>query len=143
MKNKQQSGFSMIEVLMTIVVMAVGFLALLSLQLSTFNNLSASNQNFLAVSLATDMGERVRANIGSAIAYNNMNTSTFSKDCGSVACDLREMDIWQWKQVIMSDNQLPQGVGSITVLGGFATINISWMPKGATELRNYALQVSL
>lgn len=145
MNKHHQSGFSMIEVLVTIVVISFGFLSLLSLQMSTLNNLSANNQNYLAVSAANDMGERLRANKNNAAFYNGVDTADFSTDCNAADCTLIDYDIWEFQQSIVGESQLPEGVGTISVIGGMATINISWLEKRARDISSssYSLQVPL
>ena len=142
----RQSGVSMIEVLVTIAVIGFGFLSLLSLQIATLNTLSANNQNYVAVSLANGMGERLRANRDNAAFYNGMATADFDKDCSGGNCNMVEFDVWQWKQSLVGEGQLPDGAGVVAVLGGLATVTIEWTEKRArneTERKSYVLEVPL
>lgn len=144
--NRQQraeSGFSMIEVLIAIVVISVGFLSMLALQINTLSNLSQNNQTTLAMNLASGMSERLRANRGNANFYHNANTSTFTKDCTVAgACTLIERDIWEFRTSIVSETAMVNGVGTITIAAGLADITISWTDKQGT-LNNYVMQVPL
>lgn len=145
MKKHNQSGFSMIEVLVTIVVISFGFLSLLTLQMATLNNLSANNQNYVAISVANGMGERLRANRNNVTFYNGIDTADFDKDCSASVCSLIEYDAWEFQQSIIGESQLPEGSGTVSVVGGLATINITWIEKQARQVIpvTYSLQVPL
>lgn len=144
--NRQQraeSGFSMIEVLIAIVVISVGFLSMLALQINTLSNLSQNNQTTLAMNLASGMSERLRANRANANFYHNANTSTATKDCSAPgSCTLIEQDIWEFRTSIASETAMVNGVGTITIAAGLADITISWTDKQGT-LNNYVMQVPL
>lgn len=62
-RNRNQQGFSMIEVLVTLFVMSVGLLGVVSMQfVGSFNNKSALART-QAVFVAQQMAERLRANM--------------------------------------------------------------------------------
>lgn len=148
MSNRStQSGVGMIEVLITIVVISFGFLSLLSMQMNMLTSAAATNQSFLASSLAHDMGERIRANKPGLLSYDGLKTAEFTKDCASVECTIVEEDFFQWKNSIRDGAQgLSAGEGEITAAGGVATITLNWSEKlarqSAREL-SYSLQVSV
>lgn len=58
-----ESGFSLIEVLITMVVMAVGLLGLAVLQLKSVQFSQASMQQSIAASQASDLAERLWSNL--------------------------------------------------------------------------------
>ena len=57
-----QTGFTLIEVLVTLLVTAIGLLGLAALQVSTINNGFEAHQRALVTALVDDMAERVRMN---------------------------------------------------------------------------------
>ena len=59
----RQSGFSLIEVMITMLVMAIGLLGLAALQLKSVQFSQASLQQSLAAMQATDMAERLWSNL--------------------------------------------------------------------------------
>lgn len=133
-KRSQQGGYSIIEVLITIVVIAFGFLSLLSLELRTLDMLNTNNQRMLAFNITSGMGERMRANVNNRASYGAKNTSTFAKNCTvPTACNLMENDIWAFKQALANEPQLPGSVGLITLSPGFATISITWAQRDGTN----------
>lgn len=121
-------GVTLIEVLVTLVIISVGLLGVAALQLSTVrNNLDAFVRSQAAV-LASDMLDRIRAN--RAAAVNNEYNVTFAATPGTGTVAQRDMA--QWKLTLGS--QLPNGQGSIvtnrTVVNGImryiVTVSISW-----------------
>ena len=147
MKSKMaQSGFSMIEVMITAAVLVVGILGIAKLQISTLGFLSNTNQHYLAASLAHDMGERIRANYQSVASYIDKDTNAVT-DCSSLSsCNLQEQDMWLWSNALKDDSQaLPAAVGSIIRNGDNLLVTISWNEKGVlrdSSAQSYALEVA-
>ena len=145
--RSDQAGVAMLEVLIALVVVSFGFLSLLKMQLTMLSNSSATGQNFLAFSLAHDMGERIRANKTGLLAYNGLKTDEFNVDCESTACTMAEEDFFQWKNSIAeSSNALLNGEGEINASGGVATITLNWTERKlqqSSDAVSYTLQVSV
>jgi type IV pilus assembly protein PilV len=76
-KIKQQAGFTLVEILVSIVIGAIGLMGVARLQLVTLQNNSASQYRSIAIQLASDMFERMRSNQESVNsgAYNQPATS--------------------------------------------------------------------
>jgi type IV pilus assembly protein PilV len=76
-KLKQQAGFTLVEILVSIVIGAIGLMGVARLQLVTLQNNSASQYRSIAIQIASDMFERMRSNQESvnAGAYNQPATS--------------------------------------------------------------------
>ena len=64
--GRSQRGDTMIEVLVTIIIIAVGVLGAAALQVTTLKNLSSSHSASVAAILTEDFSERMRANSGAA-----------------------------------------------------------------------------
>ena len=126
MKRMRQParGTSLLEVLVTIVIMSVGLLGLAKLQVSNLRN----NQNSLyrteATFLANDMLDSMRVlnNVShdQAAGYAVAIGSTTPAGSSQVAVD----DISAWKTRIAQ--ALPGGDGSVSVNGRLALIHIEW-----------------
>ncbi len=123
-------GASLLEVLVTIVIMAVGLLGLAKLQVSNLRN----NQNTLyrteATFLANDMLDSMRvlnsvAPNDKADDYAVLTDSTAAAGPSAVAL----ADVSAWKARIAQ--ALPGGDGSISVNGRIATIVIEWNDRRA------------
>lgn len=107
--HRQQSGFTLIESLVAIVVMALGILGILGVQMRTLTDTQAGVRRAQAIRLIEDLGERLQNNpdaLGNLSAYTA--TPTSSDDCSSTACApdrLATYDIKQWRTNVT--NTLP------------------------------------
>ncbi len=117
----RQAGFTLIEILVTVIVLAIGLLGLAGLQATSLSFNSTAYQRSQATNLAYDITDRMRANIVAARAggYNIAATALAPAGAALAAVDLR-----QWRQALM--NALPSGTGSITQNGNVFTVTIQW-----------------
>ena len=60
--KKKSTGLTMIEVLVTLVILSIGLLGMAALQLTGLRSANSSNYRTQAILLANDMAERMRAN---------------------------------------------------------------------------------
>ena len=121
-------GGSMIEVLISIVIASVALLALAGVNASAVRYTKMSQYRATAAQLAADIGERMRANKGTAVpatgffAGNYDYTATFATQatkatlptalCNQAtdtctAAQIAELDMAQWR--IFVRDQLPEG----------------------------------
>jgi type IV pilus assembly protein PilV len=99
-------GFSMIEVLVTLVIVAIGLLGVAGLQVSAVKlNYVAESRSAGAV-YVFDIIERMRANVANVDKYAVVVGTTPS---GTTRADL---DVADWKRVLAT---LPRGDGSIAI----------------------------
>jgi type IV pilus assembly protein PilV len=153
MSKRGQSGSGLIESLISILVVSIGFLGFAGLQL---NGLAAANDSLFrskAVYLSYQMADRVRANLpgASAGAYNDFTSQTPpSPGCTiTVNCTPTQMatnDFNEWLTEVQSPSVLPNGGAVICVdstpddgtpaspdcdgAGGVLAIKIWWDEKG-------------
>jgi len=130
-KPRSQRGDTMIEVLVTIIIIAVGVLGTAALQVTTLKNLSSSHSASAAVILAEDFSERMRANSTAALAdayVHNAAPGAFP-DCAADTCTTAQlanydMGTW-WAQVTAV---LPSGTGQVTRNAGTNTfvLTVRW-----------------
>lgn len=145
-----RSGFAMIEVLVTIVVIAVGALGLAGLQLSAmkFNKESAIRSK--ATLLTIEISDRMRANMAglkagsytkdngytAAVAALTALGTTFP-NCSATDCTSAEMaklDLMDWRTSILA--ALPEGTGAIVPIANttFAfDIVVMWKEKSLVD----------
>ena len=127
-----QTGVALLEVLVTMVVMAVGLLSLLLLQMNSLNFAREAEQNFVAAALAQSMGERMRANAENAGTYATGNWDQLGGGCAGVCA----LDVNTWFNSI--DTTFPnQGQGNITVNGNVVTIQIRWLERNADNANDF------
>jgi type IV pilus assembly protein PilV len=129
----------MIEIMITILVMAIGLLGIAILQTRGHQFVHSSYQRTLAVHKAHEMVDRMRANrLGVGQGYYDAVEGIPSShtDCRSVACTAEQMaqfDQYEWNTHLQEI--LPSGQGKVTGNGleSVFTIQVMW-----DELRNDA-----
>lgn len=104
--KRGQGGFSLIEVMVALLVLAIGLLGLAGLQTLGLKFNTQSYQRTQAVLNAYDIVDRIRANAGgiAAAVYDDIGINAAPPgsppDCGAIACDNTQMadyDVAQWK----------------------------------------------
>ncbi len=140
-KNKKpdahNQGFSLIEVLVSMVVLSIGLLGLAGMQANGLKNNHNAYLKTQATALAADMMDRVRANMEGMRAgnYNNIsispNTASPYSDpsCLTSGCSpaqIAQYDAFDWGGNLASI--LPSGSGSVTGTGdgSMFTVTVMW-----------------
>jgi len=146
-QTNKQHGFTLIEVLITMVIMAIGLLGLAGLQVVSLRNTEVAYQRSQATSLAYDMLDRMRSNPKAVEdgRYNAITTAPGSyTDCTAGSCTTDEMaafDNGEWHNEIAA--VLPSGTGTVSGSGSGSvfTITISWDEDRdpATALSSFSL----
>ncbi len=130
--SRRQQGFSMIEVLVSTVVLAVGLLGFASLQVNGLKNNQSAYFRSQATQLAYDIADRMRANPSAKTAYLSSNLApedaVAQNNCLSTdGCSTDEMamhDVFEWQRFLTA--QLPNGEGLIAVQADIYTVTIAW-----------------
>ncbi len=114
-----QSGTTLIEVLITVILVTIGLLGLAGLQLTTVQNTNSAAERFEATTLARDILERMRANRQQALngAYD------LAMGDAPAGAGLAGDDLVDWMGALAV---LPNGDGSIEVEDGVVTIEVEW-----------------
>jgi len=98
---KNQTGFTLIEVLVTLLVVAIGLLGLANLQTIGLRNNHSVNLTSQAIWLANDITNRVRSN--STANYNGITPRQFNCSNPQQPCTPQQVaqdDMWEWNQTI-------------------------------------------
>lgn len=120
-----QSGFSLLELLVSLLVFSVGILGLMSVQLSALRLNHDASLNYKASLLAAERAEQMLAT-------------------GSMT------GLQQWQDDVAKI--LPAGIGTVTHLAASYSIKIQWQPSEAQNqaqaahselLQSYRLDISL
>jgi type IV pilus assembly protein PilV len=128
--RRKQTGIGMIEVLVTLVIISVGFLNMAALQTTAKRSNFDAVQRTTGVMLAHDIVERMRANPGVLANYlaNGLGGATLSapaRDCdGGDSCtplQLAAFDLYQWEQRIDGITESRTISGTLTQTGGLAS----------------------
>lgn len=139
-----QRGFSMMEVLVTLTIVATALLGTAGLQAHALKTSKGSEFRNQAIFLSADIVERMEANKTAAIAGGYVvaaGPGAINTNCNAAAvagCNsavLAAYDLANWQAAVKA--ALPSGVGSITgVAGNPATyqIIVSWTDRGAAAV---------
>ena len=98
----KRSGFTMIEVLVTILLLSIGLLGLAGLQAFTLKNNTIAYYRAIASQQASDMSDRIRNNLAGVTAgnYDNLTaTMPTLPTCFPATCSTADMalvDQYQW-----------------------------------------------
>lgn len=99
----KQTGFSMLEVLITIVILAFGMLGLAGLQMKTQSAEMESYQRAQALVLLNDIVERINANSSNAVSYVSA-TPSGTGDSQPASCSGLAMgaarDLCEWSNAL-------------------------------------------
>ncbi len=120
-----QNGFSLLEILVCVFILAVGLLGLASLQAFSIRGSMGSEHRSQAVLIAYDMMERLRSNRAAAIADAYDIVLDDDRPKGDGAPPLADDDLDNWFTNSLSI--LPAGDASISCdASGRCTVLIQW-----------------
>ncbi|MBU2640337.1 MAG: type IV pilus modification protein PilV [Gammaproteobacteria bacterium] len=131
----RQSGFTLLEVLVAILVLSIGLLGLAGLMASSIRNNHSAYQRTQATWLAYDMIDRMRVNRANAItSANNYNIAIGT--ASSSSSGLAGTDVTDWKTTLA--NALPAGDGSVAVNSTTraVTVIVQWNDSRGTGGNN-------
>jgi type IV pilus assembly protein PilV len=120
-------GASLIEVLVTMVIIGIGLLGLAGLQVTNIKTAQNAYYRSQATFLAHDILDRMRVNRAAAADYVVAVGSATAAGSNTIAV----ADITAWKTAL--SNELPDGEGSIAVAGNLVTVRIDWDDRRAAS----------
>lgn len=154
-KRKCQNGYSLIEVMVSVLVMTLGILGMTGLQSASLKHNTHSMQRTKAAYLSYEIMDRMRAN-ASPIYSIALGSQPAEQECFSAGCtpeELMNFDIAEWKcalgkhvsssvctdlaananALLLSVEALPGGDGSIscTLSTGTkaCTVTVQWQER--------------
>ena len=128
--SRAQSGFTLIEALVTAFILAVGIMGIVSLLSISKVSQHESIQRTRAVVLAGDLLERIRRNPAGMSVYNVGLSAPLGDasrgtepvpNCHSATCSKTELaahDLWTWERLL-------DGASAIVTDGGAPTVGLS------------------
>jgi type IV pilus assembly protein PilV len=131
-------GFTIVEAMVALVVLAVGMLGIAGLYVTTLRSGGGAIYRMQAVNLASDLADRIRANRTANIGYlgppaNNNCYGVGAVDCSPALMAANDLLVWQNQVAAI----LPAGNGAVNVAAGAAatdpytyTITITWLGSG-------------
>jgi type IV pilus assembly protein PilV len=112
----RSTGFTLTEVLVSVLVLALGLLGLAGLQTSSLRSTQSAMQRSETSYLAYEIADRMRANQTGVAAGNYNNQSGTNDDCLANVCtpaQLAGYDLTKWANDLRS--RLPSGTGVICI----------------------------
>ncbi len=113
--SARQHGFTLLEVLITLVVFSVGLLGIAGLQMTGMKQTHNSHLRSLATTQAMDMADRMRANMEGVEngdydkVYANCNANCETGECD--AAKMAEFDVCEWAKETVA--ALPSGAARV------------------------------
>lgn len=157
------NGFTMIEVLVSMFIMAIGILGMISLQIASLNLNRDALLSVEANQLIADLVDRISANPAATygpIALGDVPVN--GSDCTLNNCTTDQMatyDISRWLCAINSEDAsnvpypacallgingtFPQGKGSITLVGNEYRIFLQWVDNYLDQVRSTELHLQV
>ncbi|WP_293763419.1 type IV pilus modification protein PilV [uncultured Aquitalea sp.] len=126
--ERSQAGFTMLEILVSIVILAIGLLGIAGMQLNNLRYSSLSASRAQASLLAEQMAERIRSNPG--VDYSQVSSGT-ATNCYTASCtqtQRRDFDITEMSQIASDSVRggLASGTLTVTAASGGYTVLIGW-----------------
>lgn len=131
---KGQKGFSLLEVLITLLVVSFGLLGMAALIISGVRSNNIAHYRSIASKQTEDIADRMRANLAgvSAGAYDSLTaTIPDSSDCVANTCSPTQIATYDHSQWNTGNSLLlPNGVGTVSgnVAAGYL-ITLQWREK--------------
>ena len=141
--NQRQAGFSLLEVLIALVIMSVGMLGIAGLYVESMQAGRTSIFRHNAVTLASDVADRIRANPTGGVDYQgpggNNNCVLGNVDCDPAQMAANDIDLWKTQAAGM----LPSGdvviIFDDTVTPPTYQIDVTWVE--AEQNQNYRILI--
>ena len=121
------SGFGLIEVLVSILVLSIGLLGLAALQTASLRYKNEAQMRSQAVNQITAMSDRMRANRAGVTggSYNSISgipSKPNCKQCSPQQTAIKDTYEWNYENSYL----FPAGQGTVTGDGSLFTITIMW-----------------
>lgn len=129
---KNQRGLSLIESMVSLLVISIGLLGIASLQINAMKLNSSSYWHSQAIMAGHNMADRIRANnieINNYIGIDTINN--YSQDCKANSCvasAMRIADAEDWKDLLTT---IPSGRGIVRApVAGQLEVVVFWDDEG-------------
>jgi type IV pilus assembly protein PilV len=136
-----QKGVGLIEVLVALLVLAIGILGFIALQYRSVEATSEAINRVQGINIARDLAERIRANRDGLSTYKAQtetaaNQKNFTTNCITSACSAAELADFDVSQVTSKASTLGMTVNMLACAGntdGRNCIYVAWGDTAATD----------
>lgn len=150
LNRSRACGFSIVEALVALIVLSVGMLGIAGLYVVTLRSSGSAISRMQAVNLASDLGDRIRANRTAETAYEDpeeVDEATCvgeDKDCTPAEMAANDMFLWQ-QQIGATLPGDPTGAVDVDTTTTPTTyiITVSWQEPGENARLSYALRMQI
>lgn len=136
-RPRGQAGFSLVEVLIALLVLAVGLLGLALTQTMSLRYTKSAEQRTKAVTLANSILDSMRSNRTELAAYAVEESDFAAVDpsggCERSAAMNATINLERWMCEVR-ESLGPDAAGSITLDGSSVEVQISWNEESLTPL---------
>ena len=113
--DRRQTGVSLVESMIALLVISVGLLGIAALQITAMKQNTSALNHSQAVWIGYNIADRIRANFVQFDSYAGIDTnSAYTQDCSISACTAPQIvvsDAVDWSTIVQN---LPAGRGIIT-----------------------------
>ena len=132
MNNNQQQGVALMEVLVALLILALGVLGFVALQYRAIEASSEGEYRIQAINLARDLAEKIRTNGGELATYQREVASrnvSGGVNCYTGYCTAEEKAVFDARQMNIAAQRLGMTVNMVTCPGvsnGRRCVIVAW-----------------
>jgi type IV pilus assembly protein PilV len=131
--NRAQAGMTLVEVLVSVLILAIGLLGAAAIQLNALKYTDSSAMTSQASFIAYDMMDRIRANVDGNATSNGTNAVLASYALASLSAApsgnltvARDQDLYDFKTNITNFAGTSGSTSKIVIAKPVVTITINW-----------------
>ena len=136
-----QKGVGLIEILVALLILAIGILGFIALQYRAVEATSEAINRVQAMNIARDMAERIRANRSGFTSYKTEtstagNQTSFATNCITDSCSAADLADFDVAQVTQKAAALGMTVNMLSCAGnsdGRNCLYVAWGDTSATD----------
>jgi len=145
---QRSRGFTLVEALVALVVLAIGLLGIAALYLDSLRGGRTAIYRSQAVNSAADLADRIRNNRDAVTSYGSTFTATAAlvaaceTTAGCTEAEQAQNDLARWKASIAQ--LLPAGEGQVVVTTGTPNvyeITIQWTEVGQDTKASFSMRI--
>lgn len=135
---KSQSGFTLLESLLTLFILVVGLLGVAGLQMQSLRSGGVAMDRISVVMKTQELIDRIRLNAANAADYNGATGTSNGCNTGVICSPLQMVahDVFLWQQelnaMLPASNVVPVIAVVPVVNGQEVTVTVTWDNRGDT-----------